>query len=76
MIDFDKDLKTFEIVVSQRDSKGEPTDKRVSYASDSSYKIWEFYAKQIGAYRHRNKSTTVPDAKEAEKILKALYGED
>ena len=64
----------FEIVVAVLDSKGKPTGKRKSFASDSAYKIWEFYARHVGSIQHKKKITNNnPNADEASKILKEIF---
>jgi len=70
------DSKTFEIVVAIRDSLGQDTGKRKSFASDSSYKIWEFYTRHVGNIKGKKKKSNLPDKKEAEIILKEIYNND
>jgi hypothetical protein len=74
MISLDKEpSKTFELVVAVRNSKGEDTGKRASYSSDSAYKIWEYWAKTVGNVRTYTKTTKLPTATEAQKILANMY---
>jgi len=64
----------FEIVVAVLDSQGKPTGKRKSFANDSAYKIWEFYARHVGSVQHKKKvSKNNPSAEEAAKILKEIF---
>jgi predicted Zn-dependent protease len=70
----DEASKTFEIVVAVRDSLGNDTGKRKNFASDSAYKIWEFYAKTVGnTHAKKRKKSILPDAVEAETILQTMY---
>jgi len=74
----DEEKFTFEIVVAVRDSLGQDTGKRKSYASDSAYKIWEFYAKTVGNTNSKKKKkiSNLPDADEAQSILKSIYKDE
>lgn len=77
MIKLDKEPSlTFELVVAVRDSQGNDTGKRKSYSSDSAYKIWEFWAKNVGNIRTAGKKIKLPTEKEADKILSTLYNND
>ena len=64
--------KTFELVVCVRNSQGEPTGKRQSFASDSAYKISSFWHKYVHN-TPRPKSNKLPNAQQAEKLLKEIY---
>jgi hypothetical protein len=74
MITNTPEITNFEIVVYKRDSKGNSTDQKISYKSDSGYKIAQFYGKNVVAYRPK-KGAIVPGAEEADKILKDMYGD-
>jgi hypothetical protein len=74
MIDQTKETYAFEIVVAQRDSKGQPTGKKLNYSSDSSYKIWEFYHRNVTARLPRKKGGATTD-NDAQQILKEMYGD-
>jgi hypothetical protein len=59
----------FEIVTCVRDSKGNDTGRKKYYASESPYKIWEFWVKNSGKPKRKKKSKKLPNAEEASKIL-------
>lgn len=72
MIDAEES-KTFEIVISLKDSQGRPTGKTKHYATDSAYKLWQFYMNHQGKpKRKRRKTSKAADKNEAEKILKEI----
>jgi hypothetical protein len=72
--DTQEPTKTFELTVNLRNSKGELTGERKTYASDSAYSIWKYWIKHVSKVpTKKNKVVSIPSAQEAEKILKDLY---
>lgn len=73
--------KTFEINLLVRDSNGNPTGRRKSFATDDSGKLWEFWMKHQGRPKRKPRSKKkriesakqLPKAQEADKILNELY---
>lgn len=75
MVEFEKEIFSFELVVDERDSKGLPTGKRKTMKTNSPGKLWNFYWKETGIYLAKRNSKKTTDAN-AQKILKNMYGED
>jgi len=70
----DEETKTFEIVLSVRDSQGRPTGKTKSYSTDSAKKLWQFFMNHQGKpKRRRKKNKGATSKQEADKILKDMY---
>jgi spermidine/putrescine-binding protein len=74
MIKNNPDMANFELVVYKRDSKGNPTNQKISHQSNSGYGVAQFYGKNVVAYRQK-KGTSIPGAEEADKILRDMYND-
>lgn len=70
-----KESKEFELVLQIRDHHGDPTGRTKSYKTDSPYKLWKFYMSNSHKTKKKKRGERVPDKKEAEKILKTIYGD-
>lgn len=76
MITKDVETRAFEVVVYLKDSLGNPTNKKKSFATDSAYKLWEFWAKHAGGRNKKKKTEEAISGDEAANILKQMYAED
>ena len=62
-----------------KDSQGNPTGHTRCYATNSGYKLWEFYQRFSGKPRGKkgkkkaSRTDILPKKEEAEKILKNMY---
>ena len=72
--------KSFEINLVVRDAEGNPTGQRKSLATNDSNKLYDFWMKYQGKPRKKNKNKTkkesLPNARQADQILKELYKTD
>ncbi len=73
-IDFTEENFTFELVLAERDYKGEPTGRmKSSFKTDSIDKLSAHYMRNRGISRKKKrKKSGVTDAKDAEKILNEI----
>jgi hypothetical protein len=62
-------LKNFELVLWERNSQGQTTNKKKSYACDRAYDLWRFYIRNSSITQNRKRKQHIPNAKEAAKIL-------
>jgi len=72
---------TFELTLLVRDSQGNPTNKKKTFQGDSAEDLWKFYMGNKGKPRRnrsRNKTPKdkLPNAKEADKIMKDMSKEE
>ena len=74
--------KTFELKMCVRNYKGEPIISKgklsgptKTYATDSSYKLWQFWVRNIGLSYNKRKSNKAASKQEAEKILQQMNKE-
>jgi len=57
MINFEEYVsKPFEISLVVRNALGQPTGRRRTYATDSPYKLWQFYMRHRGKPRRKKQS--------------------
>ena len=74
-----KKSKNFELTVVTRDKEGIATGRK-AFEHDSGYKIWEFWQQNKSKNKKKKprnklkKNVKLPNAEQAEKILKELYG--
>ena len=76
LLEEDVESKTFEITITLKDSRGNPTGKTKTYKTDSAYKLWKFYMNHQGKPKRRKKPgnpANLPTKEEADKILKDIY---
>jgi hypothetical protein len=69
MIAQSKDSQPFELVMCLRNAEGKKTDKKKSFTTDSSYKLWEFFEKSDVS--PRKKKGLKVDSSNPDEILKA-----
>ena len=65
--------KTFEIDIVIKDSAGNPTNRRKSYASNDVYNIWKFWMRNQGRPKRKRRIENTPSKNEADKIVSNLY---
>ena len=75
MINQVSDSKSFELVVHVRDAQGNITDKTKSFATDDPAKLSQFYHRNVGVRKRKDKGA-LSNEKDAQKILNELYKED
>ena len=68
-----EETKDYEITIIVRDSQGKPTTRTRSFATNSPYSLAKFWYRNQPAHKSKNKTNTLPDGTEAEKILKDMY---
>lgn len=72
-----KKSPTFELDLIVKDAKGNPTNMRKSIQTDSPRKLCQFWHRYQGKpKRRKKKSKNLPNAKQAEQILRELYKDD
>ena len=72
-ISFDDENFTFELVLAERDYKGEPTGRmKPPFKTDDSNKMSAHYWRNRGTSKRKKKKTAPTNAQDAEKILKEI----
>lgn len=67
-----EESRLFEIVVGVRDSKGNLTNKRRSYATDSADRLASWWYNNTAIKEKKKKAESLPTAEQAEQILSTI----
>ncbi len=63
-------VKSFEVSLCVLNYKGEPTNRRKTFASDDAFEIWQFWNRNRGKPRKKRNKVGIATKSEAEKVLK------